>query len=370
MTELRYHRHQLIDWFSQEAISRTKVAVIGAGAVGNEVIKNLALLGVGKIKIYDFDRIESHNLTRSVLFREVDVGRHKAAVAAERAMELDSNTTAIAVEGDFWQTLSLSELSTFDVVFCCVDNFEARIRCNTLCYYARVDFLNLGIDSRFCSIEIFPFSKSTTCGCLECGFPDSVYRRIGERYSCGHLRKVSFIEKKIPTTIITSALTASLATSFGLRLGTNEDEVEPVRLYVDTIHGSLTRTTLARVEGCVCCGRHAVHPTLVTSSRDIESLAEASLRDATVLTSDPILVGYRVAGSHQENILFKNASSFNSDFPQTVAEDPGSVDVEIRDQFTLQELVARFEGYKMPCKFAIVAEGDKVVLCEFEGDTA
>jgi molybdopterin-synthase adenylyltransferase len=42
--EARYHRHELIDWFSQDAIARTKVAVIGAGAVGNEVIKNLALL--------------------------------------------------------------------------------------------------------------------------------------------------------------------------------------------------------------------------------------------------------------------------------------------------------------------------------------
>lgn len=44
MTE-RYSRHNLIDWFSRETLARTKSIVIGAGAVGNEVIKNLALLG-------------------------------------------------------------------------------------------------------------------------------------------------------------------------------------------------------------------------------------------------------------------------------------------------------------------------------------
>lgn len=62
MTDTRYHRHNLIDWFSQDALAKIKIAVIGAGAVGNEVIKNLALLGVGEVHIFDLDKIEEHNL--------------------------------------------------------------------------------------------------------------------------------------------------------------------------------------------------------------------------------------------------------------------------------------------------------------------
>ena len=219
MTDTRYHRHNLIDWFSQDALAKTKVAVIGAGAVGNEVIKNLALLGVGEIYVFDLDVIEEHNLTRSVLFRDADIGQSKAAVAAKRAMELDRNVSAVAVHGDFWSELTLSHLRSFDVVICCVDNFEARIRSNLLCYLAGVDFVNTGIDSRSASIELYPFSRSRQIGCLECNLPGSVYRRIAERYSCGHLRKVSFIERKIPTTIVTSTAVASLAVSLGLRLG-------------------------------------------------------------------------------------------------------------------------------------------------------
>ena len=62
--------------------------VVGAGALGNEIIKNLALLGVGRVFVADRDRIERSNLSRSVLFREADCGRSKAEVAAERAREL------------------------------------------------------------------------------------------------------------------------------------------------------------------------------------------------------------------------------------------------------------------------------------------
>lgn len=53
--------------------------------MGNEVIKNLTLFGVGSIYVCDFDRIELSNLTRSVLFREEDAYKHayKVEVAAK-----------------------------------------------------------------------------------------------------------------------------------------------------------------------------------------------------------------------------------------------------------------------------------------------
>ena len=61
-------------------MQQANVLVIGAGALGNEVIKNLALMGVGNIFIIDFDKIEAANLSCSVLFRESDNNRSKAEV--------------------------------------------------------------------------------------------------------------------------------------------------------------------------------------------------------------------------------------------------------------------------------------------------
>jgi molybdopterin-synthase adenylyltransferase len=359
----RYLRHQLIDWFSQEAVSRTKAVVVGAGAVGNEVIKNLALLGVGEVVIFDLDVIEEHNLTRSVLFRETDIGRPKAEVAAERASAMDRNITVRGIHGDFWDHLRLLELRNYDLMFCCVDNFEARIRCNTLCHLAKVDFINIGIDSRFALVEMFPFSRSLT-GCLECNLPDGVYRRIGERYSCGHLRKLSFVERKIPTTIITSAAAASLAVSAGLRLGMNNDKRAAQRLYLDTIDGGLTRTGLAVKDGCPCCGRYPEGPRLVPSGRKIGTLPQQDVyATATVSLSEPILVGYRMAGV--ETIVFERASHFDSAFPTKLSNDPGAVLLEVRDQFSLAEIAARFPGRDMPCKFAVVVAEGKPIVFEF-----
>lgn len=79
--ESRYNRHHLIDWWDQTRLKAANVSVAGAGALGNEVLKNLGLVGVGNITIIDFDTVSITNLTRSVLFRESDVGLPKVEVA-------------------------------------------------------------------------------------------------------------------------------------------------------------------------------------------------------------------------------------------------------------------------------------------------
>lgn len=60
-----------LSWYKAEVVKNAKVMVVGAGALGNEVLKNLALFGVGNIFIVDFDTIEYSNLTRSVLYRNL-----------------------------------------------------------------------------------------------------------------------------------------------------------------------------------------------------------------------------------------------------------------------------------------------------------
>ncbi|WP_207765360.1 HesA/MoeB/ThiF family protein [Cuspidothrix issatschenkoi] len=85
--ESRYDRHHLIDWWDQQRLKAAKILVAGAGALGNEVLKNLALVGVGNITVIDFDTVSITNLTRSVLFRESDVGLPKVEIARQRVLE-------------------------------------------------------------------------------------------------------------------------------------------------------------------------------------------------------------------------------------------------------------------------------------------
>ncbi|MFN8396664.1 MAG: ThiF family adenylyltransferase [Bacteroidia bacterium] len=94
-------------------MEKLRVLVVGAGALGNEVLKNLALLRVGHVVIMDFDRIEAHNLSRSVLFRAEDAdGQHvKAMVAAMRLLELHPGMRVQVLQGDVVTDLSLGLLS-------------------------------------------------------------------------------------------------------------------------------------------------------------------------------------------------------------------------------------------------------------------
>src|SRR5271170_6332902 len=82
LDEDRFSRLRLIPWWDQEKIASCRLLVIGAGALGNEILKNAALLGFTQVVVVDLDRIEESNLSRAVLYRSTDVGKYKADAAA------------------------------------------------------------------------------------------------------------------------------------------------------------------------------------------------------------------------------------------------------------------------------------------------
>lgn len=99
--------------------------MIGAGALGNEVVKVLALLNVGKLFLCDQDVVSISNLNRCVFFRKSDVGRRaKVEAVAKRVAELPTSTE-IAV---FARPIQEAPRAVWDVdvVALCVDNDLAR----------------------------------------------------------------------------------------------------------------------------------------------------------------------------------------------------------------------------------------------------
>jgi molybdopterin/thiamine biosynthesis adenylyltransferase len=368
----RYRRHDLIDWFSQEQVSASRIAVIGAGAVGNEVVKNLALLGCGTIDVYDFDVVELHNLTRSVLLRETDAGRNKADAVAERARELDPHIEVRAVPGDFWDTLSLGRLQDYDCAVAAVDNFEARLRLNQLCLITRVNLVNAGLDSRWAAVERFPFATADDAACYECTLPESAYQRIAERYSCGGLRRRASLERRIPTTAITASVAGALAASAALRLG-GEAPREAQRRMLDTLEGAGSCVAIERREDCPGCASFAKPPRVVRIRNRWTGpavLASDAVTAQPLQLSDALVTGYECASCGPLAQAGQYLNRRVSDFDDGIATCPScaspSVRVELRDTFTVGELSARFGSGRVPAKFALADIGGGTVCFDLE----
>jgi molybdopterin/thiamine biosynthesis adenylyltransferase len=141
----RYSRLRLIPWWRQERLAAARVLVVGAGALGNEVLKNLALLGLGTVYVIDLDDVEASNLSRSVLFRAEDGGRAKAEVAAQRAREINPDVRFVPVKGDVITDLGLGLFADVDVVIGCLDNREARLWVNRQCWKVGTPWVDAGI---------------------------------------------------------------------------------------------------------------------------------------------------------------------------------------------------------------------------------
>lgn len=98
-----------------------KIAIFGCGGTGSEVVK---LLKSHNLTLIDFDRIEISNLSRQFFFTKEDVGKYKSETIAKK---IGCNFAVQKIEdtqSDF--------ISSFDAIFCCVDNVSGRMELNYL----------------------------------------------------------------------------------------------------------------------------------------------------------------------------------------------------------------------------------------------
>jgi adenylyltransferase/sulfurtransferase len=211
----RYGRFRLISWWRQEKLAAAKVLVVGAGALGNEVLKNLALLGVGHVFIIDYDRIESTNLTRSVLFREGDAGKPKCERAAAAVKAINPDVKVCALNGNVITDLGLGVFEAMDVVIGCLDNREARLWINRQCWKVNRPWVDGAIQEISGVAKVFVPPASA---CYECAMTERDYQLINLKYSCPLLKREDIAEGKVPTAPTISSIIAGIQTQEALKL--------------------------------------------------------------------------------------------------------------------------------------------------------
>lgn len=242
----RYDRQKRVKGWSQDKVKNSRVLVIGAGALGNEVIKMLAQLGVGKIAVVDFDFVIPANLNRCVLFDESHASRKVLKVQAVKESVAKLNRDCI-IEGFEKKAEDLNEsfFRGFDIVFGCLDNLSARLHVNANCY-GFVPFIDGGTDGFNGRVQ-FVFKTA----CLECTVAKNDFTNALKRYSCsGEKKEVE--EEKIPALPTTTSIIAGVQVQGFLKFvltGVLDDGV----VFYD---GLINKTSFFDVEKNIKCNVH------------------------------------------------------------------------------------------------------------------
>jgi molybdopterin/thiamine biosynthesis adenylyltransferase len=211
--ESRYDRQERITWWDQSRLADGRVLVVGAGALGNEIVKGLALLGVGHLDIVDLDHIERSNLARCVFFREADEGRAKADVVAEAAHALNPEVTVTAHTGSI-TAMGLGWLSRFDVVIAGLDNREARLWVNQACRKLGIPWVDGAIEGLQGVARVFLGEGP----CYECTLGEADRRILAARKSCALLSAAEMASGKVPTTATSASVIAGIEVQEAVKL--------------------------------------------------------------------------------------------------------------------------------------------------------
>ena len=120
----------------QEKLKESNIFIVGAGAIGCELSKNLAMMGIN-FTITDMDRIEKSNLNRQFLFRNSDIGKFKSEALKESINKINKDIKIISnINKVGLDTLSIYNHEFFNKISCvmtALDNIDARLFVDKLC---------------------------------------------------------------------------------------------------------------------------------------------------------------------------------------------------------------------------------------------
>jgi len=237
----RYSRQEILPQIGkagQEALRRSRVTVVGLGAIGSVTAALLGRAGVGHLRLIDRDVVEISNLQRQALFTEADVDRPKAVVARERLAAVNSEVAVEALAKDVNPANAEDLLAGAGLVLDGTDNMETRLLLNDVSLKARVPWVYAGaVATRGMVLAIVP-GRTACFRCLVHDVPPP-----GTLETCDTAGILN----------AASSAVASMQATEALRLLLGEPASGRLLLY-EAWTQELQRLKLARRADCPACG--------------------------------------------------------------------------------------------------------------------
>lgn len=290
-----FDRQERIEWWSQECLKNARVLVVGAGAIGNETLKNLALLGIGNILVCDMDTISVSNLSRTVLFRKEDAGKKKAQTAALRTKEMSLEPTCSIdfFDGDIVWELGTGVYRYFDIILGCLDNVETRFALNRNCRLVSKPWIDAGISELSGNVKIFGAGEGA---CYQCYASADEYEAMRIRYSCDDFKKRMFSGHKMPTVQISSAIVSALQVQEAIKIILGKKSLIGKKIYFQGTIGDFELINMREDPDCLA---HATYNEIIETPLNNSN----TVREFLTFVSTPQFSGENAALTFDRQFL-------------------------------------------------------------------
>ena len=232
----RFDRSRRIAWIDLDRIARTRVLIVGAGALANEAAKDLALSGFRSFTLVDPDRVVTTNLNRCIFFTEGDAARRELKVnAVRRGMMALDPAVAVETHADRVENLPESVFAEHDLVVGCVDNVAARVHTNAHAYFHGKPYIDGGTLGMVGKVQVVLPPGSP---CLQCGMNKTHMAEVARRYSCTGAG-MTFVEAAQAAEITTTSIVAAVQAREAVKVASGRaDRTVDNLWYYDGLKGS------------------------------------------------------------------------------------------------------------------------------------
>jgi molybdopterin/thiamine biosynthesis adenylyltransferase len=207
MDEDMFDRSRRVGWLDLDAVSKARILLVGAGALGNEVAKDLALSGARRITVVDMDEVVGSNLNRCLFFSREDarLRSSKAEVVVRGIVRLSHEAVPRAIVSRI-EDAGQEIFREHDIILGCLDNIAARIHTNSHAYHAGKPYIDGGMDGFIGKVMV---ATPPDGACVQCGMNQSHARIADLRFSCTG-KGVVFHEPKVAAEITTTSVISAI----------------------------------------------------------------------------------------------------------------------------------------------------------------